>query len=105
MVLHACSATPPTLQGETLVTRDTTPSQSLAEGRVHQTQHQQKVPVTWETPKKQKAENQPPSLLDSLYDTMLTSTSHAQEPEGILEELERYMSEPVIDRKRGNPLE
>ncbi|XP_065130356.2 zinc finger BED domain-containing protein 4-like [Paramisgurnus dabryanus] len=56
-------------------------------------------------PKRQRVEDQAHSLLDSLYDTMLTSTSHAQAPEGILEELERYMSEPVIDRKRGNPLE
>lgn len=43
------------------------------------------------------------SLLDSLCDTMLTSSSNAQAPEGILEELERCMREPV--RKRGNPLE
>lgn len=56
-------------------------------------------------PKRQRVEDQPHSLLDSLYDNMLTSTSHPQAPEGILEELERYISEPVIDRKRGNPLE
>lgn len=50
-------------------------------------------------PKRQRVEDQTHSFLDSLYDTMLTSTSHAQAPEGILEELERYMMEPVIDIK------
>lgn len=45
------------------------------------------------------------SLLDSLYDSMLTSTGQDQAPEGILDELERYMREAVIDRKKGNPLE
>ena len=43
------------------------------------------------------------SILDSLYDSMLSSTT--QEAEEIIEELERYMREPVIDRKKGNPLE
>lgn len=32
-------------------------------------------------------------------------TPCSEAPEGILEEPERYMMEPVIDRKRGNPLE
>lgn len=57
-------------------------------------------------PKRQKTEQgQAHSLLDRLYDSMLTSMSQEEAPEGILEELERYMKEPVIDRKKGNPLE
>lgn len=55
--------------------------------------------------KRQRVEDQAHSLVDSLYDTMLPLTSHAQAPEGILEELQRYIREPVTDRKRGNPLE
>lgn len=55
-------------------------------------------------PKRPRTEDQVPSLLDSLYDTvLLPSTSEAVEPEGIIEELERYFREPVIDRKSGNP--
>jgi len=34
---------------------------------------------------------------------MTLCTSEAVEPEGIIEELERYFREPVIDRKSGNP--
>lgn len=46
-------------------------------------------------------EGQAHSLLDSLYDSMLTSTSQDQALQGILEEVEQYMS----DRKKGDPLE
>ena len=47
-----------------------------------------------------RTEDQVPSLLDLLYDTvLLPSTSEAVEPEGIIEELERYFRELVIDRK------
>ena len=34
---------------------------------------------------------------------LLRSSSEAVEPEGIIEELERYFREPIIDRKSGNP--
>ncbi|XP_028648029.2 zinc finger BED domain-containing protein 4 isoform X1 [Erpetoichthys calabaricus] len=44
-------------------------------------------------------------LLDSLYKHMLTSPTHEEVPEGIAEELERYLREPVIDRKTGNSLD
>lgn len=57
-----------------------------------------------EDPKRQTVEDQASSLLDNLYDTVLTSTSHAHKPEGILEELGRYIKDPGIDRKSGNPL-
>ena len=62
-----------------------------------------KLPSEESDPKRLRTEDHVPSLLDSLYDTvLLPSTSEAVEPEGIIEELERYFREPVIDRKSGN---
>lgn len=55
-------------------------------------------------PKRPRTEDQVPSLLDSLYNTvLLPSTSEAVETEGIIEELERYFRETIIDRKSENP--
>ena len=51
-----------------------------------------------ESDPKRRTEDQVPSLL-----LLLRSTSETVEPEGIIEELERYFREPVIDRKSGNP--
>ncbi|CAB4062597.1 unnamed protein product [Lepeophtheirus salmonis] len=54
--------------------------------------------------KRLRTEDRGPSFLDSLCNTvLLPSTGEAVEPEGIIEELQRYLREPVIDRKSGNP--
>lgn len=77
-------ATPPDTTQE-----DTIPAKSDEEG---------------ETPKDRGKKGQTHSLLDSLYDSMLDSTSQDEAPEGILKELERYIRKAVIDRKKGKPL-
>ena len=50
-------------------------------------------------PKRQRVgEGKAHSVLDSLYDSMLSSTTLEEEPEKIIDELERYMREPVIEK-------
>ncbi|XP_030008124.1 zinc finger BED domain-containing protein 4-like [Sphaeramia orbicularis] len=44
------------------------------------------------------------SLLDSLFDEMLSPSGKEEAPKGILEELDTYLHEPVLDRRRGDPL-
>ncbi|KAJ8375508.1 hypothetical protein SKAU_G00060880 [Synaphobranchus kaupii] len=57
-------------------------------------------------PKRPRVEEaQSSNLVDSLYDTMLQSESHPEVPEDMDEELNRYLREPVINRRNGNPLE
>ena len=80
-VMEEAQRNPPETQGDTACEEEGDPKrQRVEEGRAH-------------------------SVLDSLYDSMLSSTTQDEEPEEIIEELERYMREPVIDRKKGNPLE
>ena len=80
-VMEEAQRNPPETQGDTAWEEERDPKrQRVEEGRAH-------------------------SVLDSLYDSMLSSTPQDEEPEEIIEELERYMREPVIDRKKGNPLE
>ncbi|KAJ8381379.1 hypothetical protein SKAU_G00021570 [Synaphobranchus kaupii] len=51
-------------------------------------------------------EGQSQSLLDSLYDDMLLrQQAQPEPPDGLLEKLERYLKEPVPDRKSGDPLQ
>ncbi|CAB4068208.1 ATPeV0B [Lepeophtheirus salmonis] len=54
--------------------------------------------------KRLRIKDQVPSFLDPLYNTvLLPSPGEAVESEGIIEELQRYLREPVIDRKSENP--
>ncbi|CAB4065058.1 unnamed protein product [Lepeophtheirus salmonis] len=55
-------------------------------------------------PKRLRAEGQVNSFLETVYNTvLLPSTGEAVEPEGIIEDLQRYLREPLIHRKSRNP--